>query len=44
MEGEDMGWKLRLYIYSGDNDRLYMLTAVRKNVKWNDYGGSRNAE
>jgi hypothetical protein len=47
---EEDKWKVKIrdgnyvYIYSGDNDRPYVLTAVRKDVVWNDYGGSRNAE
>jgi hypothetical protein len=47
---EEDKWKVKIrdgnyvYIYSGDNDRPYVLTAVRKHVVWNDYGGSRNAE
>jgi hypothetical protein len=47
---EEGKWKVKIrdgnyvYIYSGDNDRPYVLTAVRKDVVWNDYGGSRNAE
>jgi hypothetical protein len=47
---EEDKWKVKIwdgnyvYIYSSDNDRPYVLTAVRKDVVWNDYGGSRNAE
>jgi hypothetical protein len=47
---EEDKWKVNIrdgnyvYIYSGDNDRPYVLTAVRKDVVWKDYGGSRNAE
>jgi hypothetical protein len=32
------------YIYSGDNDRPFVLTAVSKDIVWNDYRGSRNAD
>jgi hypothetical protein len=47
---EEDKWKVKIrdgncvYICSGDNDRPYVLTAFRKDVVWNDYGGSRNAE
>jgi hypothetical protein len=44
MECEDMRSKLCLYIYSSDNDRLPVLIAVKKDLVWNDYRGSRNAE
>jgi hypothetical protein len=50
VKNEEDKWMVKIrdgnyvYIYSGDNDRPYVLTAVRKDVVWNDYGGSRNAE
>jgi predicted N-formylglutamate amidohydrolase len=44
MECEDTRSKFCLYIYSGDNDRPHLLIEVRKDVMWNDYGSSQNAE
>jgi hypothetical protein len=35
---------IRAVCYSGYNDRLYVLTTVRKDIMWNDYRGSRNPE
>jgi hypothetical protein len=47
---EEDGWKPKIrdanfiYIFSGDSDRPYVLTAIRKDIKWTDYGGSRSPE
>jgi hypothetical protein len=32
------------YIYSDDVKKPYVITAVRKGIKWTDYGGSRSPE
>jgi hypothetical protein len=43
-------WKAKIkngnyiYIYSDDVKKSYMITAVRKDIKWTDYGGSRSPE
>jgi hypothetical protein len=50
MRKEDHGWisKIRdenyIYIYSGREERPDLLTGIRKDVTWNDYGGIRNSE
>jgi hypothetical protein len=50
MRKEDHGWmsKIRdenyIYVYSGGEERPYVLTGIRKDVTWNDYGGIRNSE
>jgi hypothetical protein len=33
-----------IYIYSDDVKKRYVITAVRKDIKWTDYGGSRSPE
>jgi hypothetical protein len=33
-----------IYIYSDDVKKPYVITAVRKDMKWTDYGGSRSPE
>jgi hypothetical protein len=33
-----------IYIYHGDNDRLYVLTSVGTDIVWNAFGGGQNAE
>jgi hypothetical protein len=49
MKDEDR-WKSNMrdgnyiYIFSGGNDRPYVLTAIRKDIKWTDYRGSRSPE
>jgi hypothetical protein len=32
------------YIYSDDVKKPYVITAVRKDIKWTDYGGSQSPE
>jgi hypothetical protein len=50
MRQEEDGWKAKIrdsnymYIHSSGNDRPYVLTAIQKDLKWNDYGGKRIAE
>jgi hypothetical protein len=50
MKKEEEKWKVKIQdenyldILSGDNDRPYVLTTDRKDIVWNDYGGSRNYE
>jgi hypothetical protein len=50
MKQEEDKWvaKIRdgnyVYIYSDSGPRPYVLTAVRKDIIWKDYGGSRNPE
>jgi hypothetical protein len=47
---EEDGWKPKIrdgnyiYIFSSDNDRPYLLTAIRKDIKWTDYGCRRSPE
>jgi hypothetical protein len=33
-----------IYIYSDDVKKPYVITAVKKDIKWTDYGGSRSPE
>jgi hypothetical protein len=48
-EKEGDGWiaKIRdanfIYIHGNSEDRPYVLTAIRKDLIWNGYGGERNA-
>jgi hypothetical protein len=50
MRQEKDGWKAKIrnsnyiHIHSSWNDRPYVLTAIQKDLKWNDYGGTRIAE
>jgi hypothetical protein len=50
MRQEEDGWKARIrnsndiYIHSSENERLYVVIAIQKDLKWNDYGGTRIAE
>jgi hypothetical protein len=43
-------WKAKIcdgnyiYVHSNSDDRLYILTAIRKYMEWNHYGESRNAD
>jgi hypothetical protein len=45
---EEDRWKAKIkdgnyiYIYSDDVKKPYVITAVRKDIKWTDYGGSRS--
>jgi hypothetical protein len=47
---EEDRWKAKIkdgnyiYIYSDDVKKPYVITAVRKDTKWTDYGGSRSPE
>jgi hypothetical protein len=48
MKKVEVKWKGKLwdenyiYIYCGDNDRLYVLIAVKMKVVWNHYRGCQN--
>jgi hypothetical protein len=48
-EKEGDGWiaKIRdnnfIYIHGNSEERPYVLTAIRKDLLWNDYGGERSA-
>jgi hypothetical protein len=50
MKQEEDKWvaKIRdgnyVYIHSNSGSRQYVLTAVRKDIMWKDYGGSRGPE
>jgi hypothetical protein len=50
MRQEEDRWNAKIrdsnyiYIHSSGNDRPYVLTAIQKDLKWNDYGGTRIAE
>jgi sialic acid synthase SpsE len=50
MRKEENEWKAKIrdanyaYIFSNGNEQLYILTAVRMDIKWEDYGCSRTLE
>jgi hypothetical protein len=50
MRQEEDWWKAKIrdsnyiYIFSSGNDRPYVPTAIQKDLKWNNYGGTRIAE
>jgi hypothetical protein len=50
MKGEEDKWVANIrdgnyvYIHSDSGSRPYILTAVRKDIMWKDYGGSRGPE
>jgi hypothetical protein len=50
MKEEEDRWKAKIkdgnyiYIYSDDVKKPYVITAVRKDIKWTDYGGSQSPE
>jgi hypothetical protein len=50
MKEEEDRWRAKIkdgnyiYIYSDDVRKPYVITAVRKDIKWTDYGGSRSPE
>jgi hypothetical protein len=47
---EENWWQAKItdgnytYIYSDDVKKTYVISAVRKYIKWTDYGGSRSPE
>jgi hypothetical protein len=49
-EKEGDGWIAKIwdnnfiYIHGNSEERPYVLTAIRKDLLWNDYGGERSAE